>query len=167
MEPNFTNEDLEQMLAESISELTSLGYEVLPVTSIQFTNRNSRYRYGFCKIDDKLFYFDPYAFQWVGDLTVYIRITGNLRYLPPEKRSNLKTLVMHETIHAIKAPEPANGEKVFRLFDTPHGDRFDSIRDRVERELGYQHIHDGTCCGLIDFLPKQYEITAASKRKTK
>ncbi len=153
MRQNFTNEDLEQMLAECVSELESLGYEVLPISSIEFTNKASRKRFGSCNTDKKKCYYDPLSLSWKGVPTVYIRITGNLRYLPCEKRMNLKTLVMHETIHAIKAPENSiAADAIIYDFATPHGDRYDTIKERVERELGYYSIDDDTCCGLSSFL---------------
>ena len=166
MEANFTNEDLEHMLNECISELESLGYTILPISSIQFTNRNSRNRFGVCKVDTKICDFNQITGEWEGTPTVYIRITGNLRYLPLEMRSNLKTLVMHETIHAIKAKKPADNKKMLIFaFNTPHGDRYDHIRDTVERNLGYKHIDDDTYCGLEEFLTKQYAITAEKMKK--
>ena len=163
MEQNFTDEDLEQLLKECISELESLGYELVPISSIKFTNRNSRCRYGVCKTDNNKCYFDPFTFRLEGTPTVYIRITGNLRYLPLEMRSNLKTLVMHETIHAIKAPE--SDDRLPTDFATPHGNRYNHIRDDVEKNLGYTHIDDNTACGLRDFLTWQYENTAANVHK--
>ena len=153
MQQNFTNQDLEQMLGECVSELEALGYEVLPISSIEFTNRVSRKRVGSCNTDKKKCYFDPLSLSWKGVPTVYIRITGNLRYLPDEMRDNLKTLVMHETIHAIKAPENTiAADAIIYDFATPHGDRYDMIKERVERELGYHGIDDDTCCGLSSFL---------------
>lgn len=147
MNPNFTNADLEQMLEECIAELKSLGYEVLPITSIKFTKRKARHLYGFCK-PSKYCYFNYSKWEWEGDINVYIRITGNLAYTPIEYKQNLKTLVMHETIHAVKSNEKNTKKPVIPTFDTPHGERFDAIKKRVESELGYKNIDGSTACGL-------------------
>ena len=166
MEPNFTNKELEKMLEECISELEALGYELVPISSIQFTNRNSRYRLGVCKNDKSFCYFNQITRKYEGIPTVYIRITGNLRYLPLEMRSNLKTLVMHETIHAVKAPENISENALIYDFATPHGERYDCIKDKVEKFFGYKHIDDNTYFdGLSEFVMNQYEKNAANARK--
>ena len=151
MKQNFTNQDLEQMLGECVSELEALGYEVLPISSIEFTKRKSRNQFGFCKLS-KDCYFDYSKWEWAGNMSVYIRITGNLSFAPIKYRNNLKTLVMHETIHAVKAPAGLKNTNSIPDFDTPHGLRYDMIKERVERELGYHNIDDDTGCGLASFL---------------
>ena len=151
MKQNFTNQDLEQMLNECVSELESLGYEVLPISSIEFTKRKSRNQFGFCKLS-KDCYFDYSKWEWTGNMSVYIRITGSLALIPDEYKQNLKTLVMHETIHAVKAPAQITTRKSIPDFDTPHGERYDLIKERVERELGYTSIDDSTACGLVSVL---------------
>ena len=146
----FTNEDLKKMLEECIGELTSLGYILLPVTDISFTNRRGRYRLAVCKYDSSSQKYDRRQRRYVGDTRVRIRITGTFVTLPRRERKKLKTLVMHELIHAVE------DRGLYGPAMTGHGQRYDEIVTHVENSLGYKNINDNTACGMSRFLDEEF-----------
>ena len=146
----FTNEDLKKMLEECIGELTALGCTLLPITGISFTNRRGRCRLGFCQYDPKTQVCSRQLKRFVRDPKVRIRITGTFVKLPRREKKKLKTLVMHETIHAIES------HGIYGPGMTVHGERYDEIVRHVETSLGYRSIDDNTACGMGRFLEEEF-----------
>lgn len=130
----FTNKDLKEMLETCTAQLENLGYTVLPVKSIKFTKK-LKSSYGAYR-PDKSAYFDPASMSFENK-AVHITINDELSDLADEYKCELQTLVMHETIHAIEAPD----SETFG-FNTPHGDRYDKIKNAVENTYGYIGIDD-------------------------
>lgn len=138
----FTNKNLSKLLKDCETELNSLGFFLFPITKIAFSKRLKN-AYGYCRMD-KGCIFDPSVGRYK-DITLNITIMDGLSKLDSSKEHDLKTLVMHEAIHAIdisKSPDaPENTGEEFPGIIT-HGVTYDLIKKRVEKELGYHGIDD-------------------------
>ncbi len=166
MQQNFTNQDLEQMLNECVSELEALGYEVLPISKISFSRSNSKDLFGKCAYDYREFGYDEERNEYFGVPTVKISIAGNLSCLPAEEKQALKTIVMHETIHAVgKGSISEFLNRGLRGLITRHGDRYEEIKRNVEATYGYRGINNETADRLHPFMKEMYEQRKSRRDK--
>lgn len=140
----FTNEDLEQMKNECVAELKALGYEVLPIAEISFSRRLSAC-YGICRTHkDCRRNNETRKFE---NPAVVILLEWPISCLPKKWREQIKILVMHECIHAVKS-------KLFpRKLTTKHGPDYDEIVSAVEKKYGYLGINDNDHHHFEDVLP--------------
>lgn len=129
----FTDADLKELFDECKNELESIGYSIVPVTKIGFSSR-MRTSLGVCKTV-KDCYFDYNKKEYVNP-AVIIEIKKALSELPRKYTSFIKTLIMHECIHAVKTNDfPFN-------VVLAHGAKYDAIKEKVEAKLGYCGIDD-------------------------
>ncbi len=135
----YTEDDLRKMMTDCIAEVRSLGYELHPILSIQFTPGLQTCP-GYLKADS----FNRYSLlDQSGMAAFHIRIHGALKNLDrcAEDYNALKTVVMHNVIHAVSLPEV---EKRILCSHLPYCDEYDRIRNEVQAAFGYSHIRDST-----------------------
>lgn len=141
----FTKENLVQMKNECVSELEALGYEMLPIVDISFSKRLST-SYGICRarsgcIRNR----KTREFENIG---LVIVIDYAMSLLDENWQDQLKLLVMHECIHAVKTDEYPY-EIVVR-----HGPEYDSIAKNVEAAYWYKGINDDNYYHFENVLPE-------------
>lgn len=141
----FAKTDLVQMKNECVSELEALGYEMLPIEDIDFSSK-LRASYAIakpgvaCRRDKET--------HLIVNPGVIINVDITISYLDNTWKKEVKTLVMHECIHAIKH------ENFPHQLMTAHGKQYDKIKDHVENIYGYIGIDDATGHYFETVLPK-------------
>lgn len=152
----FTKEDLTQMKDECVQELEKLGYEVLPIDDIDFSRK---LKLGYAAIHaSKRCYRNRKNGDYENAAAV-IRIQSAMSELPELWRNEIKIIIMHECIHAIK-----NTLYPKRLF-TDHGAEYDTIVDIVEKRYGYVGIDSNDYNGFESVLPQIIERQIGKKQR--
>ena len=132
----FTDNDLKEMMDDCIVQVKRLGYDLYPILDIKFSP-GAKNAMAYIRPDINTFY-DPYKRSFV-NVKYHIRVHGMFKELGRKDYMNLKSLVMHEVIHAIVPDDP---EEAKFSPGTVHNLRYLTIKNRIEKEYGYKHIYD-------------------------
>lgn len=131
----YTDEDLKEMMDDCIRQVKELGYDVFPIVDIKFSP-GSRCGFAYLRSHKDMDY-DMNTKTWK-NVAFCIRVHSFMKDLSADDYMEIKAVVMHEVIHAIK---PHDGVGFPYLS---HGDIFIRTKNEVEAAYGYKHIWDST-----------------------
>ena len=129
----FTEKDLEQIKDKCVAELNALGYEVLPIEAVKFSGRLRKY-YATAQLTKNSLKSSHNGI--IDSPVIEIVVRKDLSFLDVRWKENLKCLIMHECIHAIKSRNFPNE------IMTMHGPDYDKIKTNIENIYGYAGIDD-------------------------
>ena len=131
----FENKDLLMMMSECVIEVEKLKYEVNPILSVKFT-KGRKNTLAYLKLDSKCSY-NPYGNQY-DDVQYRMCVNEIFENLSDDYYQDLKTLIMHEVVHAIKIdPSRKNYPHPYLL----HSELYDEITKEIENVYGYRDIN--------------------------
>lgn len=133
---SFNDDDLNEMLIDCVSDIKRLNYELFPILSIKFT-KGSKKSMAYIRRDKNCSYnLDTMRFE---NVAYHIRVHGMFKQLQENDYNDLKSVVMHEVIHAIDLSKISDKYWFPALL---HGSKYNEIKNEVEQTYGYKHIHD-------------------------
>lgn len=153
----FAKDDLMQMKDACVSELEALGYDLSPIYDIDFSGRLSS-NYAIAKLK-KGFIRDRKTGEFK-NIEIIILLEAALKDLDESWAEQIKILVMHECIHAVKPKD----YPIRSMVD--HGPEYDRIVQQAEKTYGYIGINSNEYHNFETVLPNIRE-SRKQKKKSK